>query len=86
MYGHLKKQGFAFPNRSTMTRWLQRLNLQPGICKPLFDFMAAKVASMTKWEKKAILMFDEMCIKNSLEYDCQRDLVEGKSFIQYSKC
>lgn len=78
MYDKMKNDGFAFPGRSTIARWLGRLDLQPGVCKPLFHFMKAKVDAMSIWEKKSLLMFDEMSIKNGLEYDSRRDLVEGK--------
>lgn len=32
--------------------------------------------------KKSVIMFDEMQIKTSLEYDSKRDLVEGKMFME----
>jgi hypothetical protein len=69
----MRKDGFALPSKSTIARWLQEVDLKPGICQDLVKTMKAKVECMTKLEKKSVILFDEMQIKTSLEYDSKKE-------------
>lgn len=82
LFKQMKKDGFALPNRRTMARWLEVVNLGPGLCPDLSNLIKTKVSCMTTMEKKCIILLDEMAIKKNLEYDSKRDVVEGKCIIQ----
>lgn len=73
----MRKDGFALPSPSTIARWLQAVDLRPGICPEIMEMVKTKVENMAMWEKNAVLLFDEMSIKSSLDYDCKRDVIEG---------
>lgn len=77
----MRKDGFALPSKTTIARWLQEIDLKPGFCQDICVAMKTKVDCMSEWERKSVLLFDEMQIKTSLEYDSRRDLVEGKKSV-----
>ncbi|XP_054276526.1 uncharacterized protein LOC128995529 [Macrosteles quadrilineatus] len=77
LYDQMRSDGFALPSTSTIARWLQSINLRPGVCSEIIGLIRNKVKHMGDWEKNAVILFDEMSIKSSLEYDSKRDVVEG---------
>lgn len=78
LYDQLKSEGFALPSRSTIGRWLKNIDLRPGVCPDILNFLKTKIECMSVWEKKAVIMFDEMAIQKSLDFDPRNDNVEGK--------
>lgn len=53
------------------------MQFEPRFCSNVFTVLKAKVQELSKVHRLAILCFDEMSIKTALEYDRQRDVVDG---------
>lgn len=69
---------FSLPSRHTLTKYLNKIPMQPGMNEYLFKVLASQVKSMKKnTGKYCILMFDEMSICPNLSYDQKRDIVLG---------
>lgn len=73
----MRSDGFALPSSSAIARWLQAIDLRPGVCAEVMSMVKNKVQHMAEWEKNAVVLFDEMSIKSSLDYDSKRDVIEG---------
>lgn len=52
LYEQMRSDGFALPSRSTITRWLEQIHLQPGICPELLDQIKERVNAMAQHEKQ----------------------------------
>lgn len=66
------------PAESTIRAWLSAKKcFRTGFNKSLMDKIKTKAESMTPMEKACVLLFDEMSIKQCLEYSSQYDLIEG---------
>lgn len=65
------------PGLTTIKRWIGSLKCHPGFSTVLFKHLKTKADSMTDQEKQCTLIFDELKIKNFLEYSKYLDLVEG---------
>lgn len=73
----LYSKQIALPGISSIRRWVGNSKCQPGFSPVLFKQLKIKVDSMSEEEKYCTLVFDEMKIKNFLEYSKYLDLVEG---------
>lgn len=67
----------TLPSLTTIKRWIGSSNFRPGFNTALFKQLKLKSDSMTEQEKHCTLVFDELKIKNFLEYSKYLDLVEG---------
>jgi len=67
----------SLPGLSSIRRWVGSSKCRPGFSPVLFKQLQIKVDSMSEEEKYCTLVFDEMKIKNFLEYSKYLDLVEG---------
>lgn len=67
----------SLPSISSVTKWVNSLNIFTGFDDALFNRLHEKVKSMSVHEREAVLMWDEMTIKSLLEYNSKRDLIEG---------
>jgi len=67
----------TLPSLTTIKRWIGSSNFHPGFNTTLFKQLKIKADSMTIQEKHCTLVFDELKIKNFLEYSKYLDLVEG---------
>jgi len=65
------------PGLTSIKRWVGNLKCLPGLNTALFKQLKTKVDVMSSQEKYCTLVFDEMKIKNFLEYNKYLDLVEG---------
>jgi len=65
------------PCLTSIKRWIGNIKCLPGLNTALFKQLKTKVDSMSSQEKYCTLVFDEMKIKNFLEYNKYLDLVEG---------
>ncbi|KAL4085131.1 hypothetical protein QTP88_027423 [Uroleucon formosanum] len=65
------------PGLTSIKRWIGNIKCLPGLNNALFKQLKTKVDSMSSQEKYCTLVFDEMKIKNFLEYNKYLDLVEG---------
>jgi hypothetical protein len=77
MYKFLRKNGVILPSVSIIKNWLKNFKCQPGFNQNFFRKLNLKGQTMTEKEKKCILMFDEMAIKQEIEYSVSKDLIEG---------
>lgn len=67
----------TLPGLTTIKRWIGGSKFRPGFNTAIFKQLKTKADSMTKQEKHCTLVFDELKIKNFLEYSKYLDLVEG---------
>lgn len=65
------------PGMSTIRRWIGNSKFRPGFNVGIFRQLKRKCESMSKEELYCTLIFDEMKIKNYLEYSKFLDVVEG---------
>lgn len=65
------------PGLTSIKRWIGNLRCLPGLNTSLFKQLKTKVDAMSRQEKYCSLVFDEIKIKNVLEYNKYLDLVEG---------
>ncbi|CAD7092701.1 unnamed protein product [Hermetia illucens] len=66
-YKLLLKKNFPFPSVRTLQRWSQKIDIQPGILKPVLKIM--RNADLAALAKICVLSFDEMKIKETFCYD-----------------
>ncbi|VEN60059.1 unnamed protein product [Callosobruchus maculatus] len=76
-YKFLRANQVVLPSPSTLFRWLKILNYSPGCNRNLFRCLKLKVDTMSRKSRQCILMFDEMTIKQALEYSSAKGKVEG---------
>lgn len=77
VYRFLRDRGFRLPSISQIRKWINVTNVTPGFGEEVFGRLSTKAKSMSEDEKQCVLMFDEMSIKKSLEYNSKLDVVEG---------
>ena len=75
-YSLLKKL-FVLPSKSTLQKTLQRTEIEPGFNTKLFDALKVKSQSMAPADRLCALVFDEMSIKEFLQYESSSDRIEG---------
>ena len=80
---------FYLPSISSLKRWLQSFDIQPGINEHVLSSIKTKASGMSDIEKDCILCMDEMSVKKNVLYDmCNdklvgvEDLGEGKRCIE----
>lgn len=71
-YKLLKKNNFPLPAIRTLQDWAQKIEISPGILKPVVKILAA-TKQMSEMEKICVLSFDEMKIRKSYCYDKATD-------------
>lgn len=60
---------FALPSSSAIERWLQAIDLRPGVCAEVLNMVKNKGQHITEWKKNAVVH------KVSLYYDSTRDVI-----------
>lgn len=68
---------FFLPSKSSISGWLNVTNLKTGLCEDVVKKLKLKSATMSEQERQTVLMFDEMSIKKSLDYNQKSDMIEG---------
>lgn len=76
-YKFLRRKGVILPAVSTIKKWLQNFSCYPGFNKKFFHILLQKSQTMLPFEKKCIVLFDEMALKKTLEYNRKSDIIEG---------
>lgn len=76
-YNFLILQKVNLPSPSTVRRWIGQSNFLPGLNKIFLSHLNRKFEFKTKKEKKCVICFDEISIKECIEYSKQYDFVEG---------
>lgn len=77
MYKYLIDLGFTLPSVSTIQRWHFNIKFSPGIVQSVLDLLRVKSTSLSKMDKKCILLLDEMAIKPELELNTSNDVIYG---------
>lgn len=75
-YLFLRKKGVILPSVSTIRRWIGQYLFKTGFNDEIKKNLKLKCA-MKRNERKCVLAFDEMSIKELVEYNKKLDLVEG---------
>lgn len=70
-------QFFKLPTKRSLQRWLQNSNIRAGFNKTIISALSLKVKELDHQDKQCVLTFDEMSIKESLNYDTANDCIEG---------
>ena len=68
---------FHLPSKNTLKRTLQKMNIWPGFSPEVFSTLKSKVESMRKEDKACAVIFDEMSLKEALNYDHSNDCIVG---------
>lgn len=77
-YMYLKRKcNFPLPSLSTLNRWITNINVRQGYFDDIFQLMKTAGEKMEKHEKVSVLMYDEMKVKETYEYDQKFDQVIG---------
>lgn len=77
VYKFMRDRGFKLPCITLIKKWINVNNVTPGFTTEVFDKVKIKAKSMTSTEKQCVLLFDEMSLRKSLEYNSKLDLIEG---------
>lgn len=77
VYKFMRDRGFKLPCITLIKKWINVNNVSPGFTTEVFDKVKLKAKLMTPTEKQCVLLFDEMCLRKSLEYNSKFDLIEG---------
>jgi len=76
-YKYMRRNGINLPGESTVRRWLNTINFQPGFSVPYLEQIQLKISDMSLYEKKCVIMLDEVSIMKAVEYNKFIDLIEG---------
>jgi len=62
---------------SSLQRWAKSMNMRNGVLKDVLNIMKLTGDGLQDYQKLTILMFDEVKISITMEYDVLRDEVVG---------
>ncbi|KAL7290666.1 hypothetical protein TKK_0015426 [Trichogramma kaykai] len=68
---------FNLPCLTNIYKWVNSINLRPGVNVDFLEQLKIKLKSKNNYEKLSVLMWDEMSIKKGLSYNTKLDLLEG---------
>lgn len=71
------KLGIVLPGLSTIKNWIGRFDCLPGFSRTVIEELRTKTSTMNNLEKYCTLVFDEISIKQFLEYNKKYDFIEG---------
>lgn len=66
---------FPLPSRSTISRWVRGLDVEPGILMSIFNLMKHNAESMTERDRVCVLSFDECMVSKEWSYDKSTDVI-----------
>lgn len=75
-YKYLRRM-IVLPSISSIKQWIGKSKFMPGLNQFFFNQLKLKTSTLTEMEKKVVISFDEMAIKEHLEYSKYLDLIEG---------
>lgn len=76
-YKFLLDNKFKLPCIQTIFRWHSTLIFSPGLSASILHILATKANELSEINKKCILLFDELHIKDELEYAPKEDVIYG---------
>ena len=71
------KKIFALPSIATLRREMRKVRVYPGFSENILTSLKEKLAVMPEGSHICALLFDEMAIKEQVQYNIERDEVEG---------
>lgn len=77
LYRFLRLNKVVLPSESSVKMWITDFNAKAGFDKILLNKINEKVKTMAPSEKRCILMFDEMDIKQFVDYSRKSDMAAG---------
>ena len=73
----LLRKIFYLPSKSTLQKTLQKTSIYAGLNEKILHAVECKARYMQENDKDCILLFDEMAIKEGLQYNQDGDFIEG---------
>lgn len=67
----------TLPTERSLQMWLQDIAVQPGVMPAVLEGLQARLKGLPLKERTCVLLFDEMSIKEHLQYDSASDMVYG---------
>lgn len=80
-YKFMSKNGIILPGETTVRRWLVSISFSTGFPKAYMDQIRLKISGMSENEKKCAILFDEVAIMKTLEYNKVLDEIEGYEYL-----
>lgn len=77
-YKHLSKM-FALPTSRSLRKWLSEVPMTTGIIPNVVDVLKDATSDWPLQDRVCIIMFDEMSLRQNLQYDTKNDIVLGFS-------
>ncbi|XP_060847209.1 uncharacterized protein LOC132926823 [Rhopalosiphum padi] len=77
-YIYVKNElNYPLPGISSLQRWAKSIDMRNGVLGDVLKIMKLNGEGMQSYEKLTVLMFDEVKVASTLEYDVVRDEVIG---------
>lgn len=76
-YKFLRRNGIILPSVSTIRRWISQNMFRTGMDEGIKKFLKLKCSVTSENERKCVVSFDEVKIKDLKEFNKRLDLVEG---------
>lgn len=67
----------VLPSPYTVQRWISKSNFLPGFSAKLFWQIQQKVTTWSESERACVICFDEMSLKETMDYNKSLDFIEG---------
>ena len=71
------KQLFLLPSVNTLRKIMQKIRVYPGFNRVILKALQTKILSMPPHSELCSITFDEMALKEAVEYNKEKDEVEG---------
>ena len=71
------KKAFLLPSVNTLRRSVRNLKIRPGVSEQFLETFKLRVKSMSEQSKLCAIVFDEMSLKENVNYDIHADQIEG---------
>ena len=68
---------FYLPTPRTIRRWLEGMEFESGFKSDILNILQKRVDKMSEKEKLCVLLVDEISLKEGLNYNESKDMVEG---------
>jgi len=70
---------YPLPSRCTIQMWLSRIDVKPGIIRPVLYLLENSMKNASQMERVGTMAIDEMSIDDALCYDPREDRIKGGS-------
>lgn len=79
----LRKIGLLVPSRRTLNFWMSKIKVATGLNQELMECIKEAAANFSVKDKDCAIVWDEMSVKELLEFNKSRDILEG--IVDYGK-